>query len=71
MSPRLRLRKDVWAASAVLGNTDAHAKFAVAAVAAVVSATDATAAAAAGVMNIRQSLVGEEGMVVWVFGWLR
>jgi hypothetical protein len=62
------LRKDEWAASAVLGNTDAHSKFAVAAV---VAATEATAAAAAGVMSIRQSLVGEEGMVGWVFGWLR
>jgi hypothetical protein len=67
MSPRLRFRKDVWAASAVLGNTEAQA-YVVAAEEAEVS--EAAEAAAEAVMSIRKSLVGEEGAVVVVWFWM-
>ena len=62
MSPRFRLRNDTWDASAVLGNTEAHAYVAVGA---------ASLVAEAAGMSIRQSLVGEAGIGFRGFGWLR
>ncbi len=65
MSLHFRLRKNMWLASAVLGNTEAHAQVGS-------LGCDAAAAAAAETaetgMSMRMSLVCEEGFgcAVWV-----